>query len=98
MSSVAKAPERRSQTSHGLLEPRVPCLGAAGRRRDGSEAVVNVHVEADWHIVQRVSRNLVLRKGRAVACIVNKSFDPVGVRHASGTRTPEVERALVGAP
>lgn len=64
---------------------------------DGSEQLVNPHVnEKDWHVVDRVSRKFVLRKGNAVACVTNDAFDPNGYRPASRTTSPNVERVIKG--
>ena len=66
---------------------------------DGSEQLVNPHVdENDWHVVDRVSRRFVLRKGSAVACVTNEAFDPNGYRPASRTTSPKVERVIKGGP
>ncbi|MGV8294310.1 TrbG/VirB9 family P-type conjugative transfer protein, partial [Pseudomonas aeruginosa] len=40
----------------------------------GNEHLVNWTVEGDSMIVHRVYRKLVLRKGDAVACLVNKGY------------------------
>ncbi|MCE9658271.1 MAG: TrbG/VirB9 family P-type conjugative transfer protein [Burkholderiales bacterium] len=63
---------------------------------DGSEALVNVRMEGDLLIVDRVSRRLMLRAGNAVVGLWNESFDPDGVPPAGGTTVPGVERTIVG--
>lgn len=64
---------------------------------DGSEQLVNMHVDAgDWHVIDRVSRKLVLRKGSAVACVTNEAFDPRGYRPSTRTTSPNVERVIKG--
>jgi type IV secretion system protein VirB9 len=65
---------------------------------EGNESLVNTNVEGNEIIVQRMVRKLVLRKGKAVACVVNKSFDLNGGRdNTSGTVAPDVERVIKGA-
>lgn len=65
---------------------------------DGNEALLNTTVEGKEIIVQRLVRKLVLRKGKAVACVVNKSFDPNGGRdNTTGTIATNVQRVIKGA-
>lgn len=65
---------------------------------EGNEALVNTNVEGNEIIVQRMVRKLTLRKGNAVACVVNKSFDFNGGRdNSTGTVAPDVERVIKGA-
>ena len=62
---------------------------------DGSEALVNVRMEGDLLVVDRVSRRLMLRAGNAVVGLWNESFDPDGIPPVGGTTAPGVERTLV---
>ena len=65
---------------------------------EGKEALVNTNVEGNEIVVQRLVRRLTLRKGGAVACVVNKSFELDGGRdNASGTVSPDVQRVIKGA-
>lgn len=65
---------------------------------EGNEALVNTNVEGNEIVVQRLVRKLVLRKGNAVACVVNKSFDLNGGRdNRTGTVAADVERVVKGA-
>ena len=65
---------------------------------NGKEALINTNVDGNTIAVHRVVRKLVLRKGDAVVCIVNKSFHPDGGQdNASGTIAPDVQRLLKGA-
>jgi len=65
---------------------------------EGKEALVNTNVEGNEIVVQRMVRKLTLRKGNAVACVVNKSFDFNGGRdNSTGTVAPDVERVIKGA-
>jgi type IV secretion system protein VirB9 len=64
---------------------------------DGRDALINTHVEGNTIVVQRLVRHITLRKGRLVACVVNKAFDSrAGVDTSSGTVSPRVERVLKG--
>lgn len=63
---------------------------------DGSESLVNRHVEGDTVIVQALGRKFVLRKGNSVTCVFNESFDPVGVANNTGSTVPAVERVIKG--
>jgi type IV secretion system protein VirB9 len=65
---------------------------------EGSESLINTNVEGNEIVVQRMVRKLVLRKGKAVACVVNKSFDLNGGRdNTTGTVASDVERVIKGA-
>ena len=69
---------------------------------DGSESLVNFTVEGDELILHRVAERFVLRRGKLVGCIVNRSFVGAGERLDSGTLAPQVVRqrrtALEKAP
>jgi type IV secretion system protein VirB9 len=59
---------------------------------------VNTNVEGNEIVVQRLVRQLTLRKGNAVACVVNKAFDLDGGKdNTTGTVAPDVERVIKGA-
>jgi len=66
------------------------------RNEDGSESLVNFTVTNRDLIVHRVVRQLVLRRGRLVGCIVNKSYQGSGEHLDSGTVSSEVQRASRG--
>jgi type IV secretion system protein VirB9 len=61
---------------------------------DGSESLVNVRMEGDLLIVDRVSRHLTLRAGSAVVGLWNEAFDPDGVAPKDGTTVSGVARSL----
>lgn len=65
----------------------------------GNEALINTNViDGNTIVVQRLVRRLMLRKGTAVASIINKSFDlNGGIDNTTGTVAPEVERIIKGA-
>ena len=58
----------------------------------GEETLVNSHVEDDTVVVHRLAGRFVLRRGKAVACVVNRSFDAPSRRAASGTLSPAIHR------
>ena len=61
---------------------------------DGSEAVVNVRMEDDLLVVDRVARRLMLRAGTAVVGVWNEAFDIDGVPPVDATTVPGVRRTL----
>jgi type IV secretion system protein VirB9 len=63
---------------------------------DGSEGLVNFHVEGDVAIVHRVARRLVLRRGELVGCVENRTFDGGGRSLPSGTVAEDVLRVTEG--
>ncbi len=64
---------------------------------EGNEALVNTNVEGNTIIIHRVVPKLQLRKGIAVACLLNKSFKFDGGKdNATGTVAPDVKRVIKG--
>jgi type IV secretion system protein VirB9 len=63
---------------------------------DDSESLVNFTVDHDEVVIHRVARSFVLRRGKLVACIQNRSFDGGGERLESETLVPGVERITKG--
>lgn len=62
---------------------------------DGTESLVNTTVNGNEIVVHRMTAQLRLRKGNAVACVVNKSFDiNGGIDNTSGTVSPAVQRVI----
>lgn len=61
---------------------------------DGSESLVNTRMEDDLLVVDRVSRQLVLRAGSAVVGIRNEAFDLEGQPLVDGTTVPGLERRV----
>jgi type IV secretion system protein VirB9 len=53
------------------------------READGEEALVNSHVEDDTIVIHHLVRQLVLRRGTLVGCVVNRG-DPAEARRAAG--------------
>ena len=63
---------------------------------DGSESLLNFHVEKDEVIIHRVARRLVLRRGKLAGCIVNQSFADRAPRTSTHTSAPGVQRITAG--
>jgi len=67
---------------------------------DGSESIVNHHVEgpaSDIVVVHKVAAQWVLRLGRDALSIFNESYDPIGESNTSRTASPEVVREVQGS-
>lgn len=66
---------------------------------EGKEALINTHViNGRTVVVQRLVQRLMLRRGAAVASVINKSFDPDGGKdNTSGTVSPQVIRVVKGS-
>ena len=63
---------------------------------DESESLVNFTVDNDEVVIHRVARSFVLRRGKLVACVQNRSFDGGGQRLQTQTLVPGVERITKG--
>ncbi len=63
---------------------------------DESESLVNFTVDHDEVVIHRVARSFVLRRGKLVACLQNRSFGGGGERLESQTLVPGVERITKG--
>lgn len=61
---------------------------------DQSEEMVNVRMQDDKLVADRVARRFVLRLGESVIAIINEDFDLDGVPPVNGTTTPGVARVL----
>ena len=64
---------------------------------DQSEEMVNVRMQDDKLVADRVARRFVLRLGESVVSIINEDFDIDGVPPANGTTAPGVSRVLRAA-
>jgi type IV secretion system protein VirB9 len=62
---------------------------------DGSESLVNTHVEADTVVVHRIAPRLVLRRGSAAGCVVDRNQRATVRRAVSGTLDPSTRREVV---
>lgn len=65
----------------------------------GKEALINTNVvDGKTIVIQRMVPSLMLRKGDAVASVINKSFDlNTGIDTTTGTVSPSVDRLIKGA-
>lgn len=66
---------------------------------DGNESLVNIHVDPENPgrvVIHRVVKRIMLRKGNAVTCIFNQSYDPDGIGNPTGTTAPGVHRVIRG--
>lgn len=61
---------------------------------DGTETLVNTRMEDDLLVVDRVSRQLVLRAGSAVVALWNEAFDSDGRPPKEGTTVDGVQRLV----
>jgi P-type conjugative transfer protein VirB9 len=64
---------------------------------DKTESLVNSHIDPafpDTLVLHRVSKEMVLRLGKAVVGIYNDSFDPDGIPPVEGTTVPGVKRTI----
>jgi type IV secretion system protein VirB9 len=66
------------------------------RNDDGTESLVNFTVDGSGLIVHRVSRRLIVRRGKLTGCVVNAAFGRAAEHALSGTVTPGVERVTRG--
>jgi type IV secretion system protein VirB9 len=66
------------------------------RNDDGTESLVNFTVTSDTLLIHRIARQFILRRGKLVACVVNRHFDGSGERLPSGTTSSSVERTAPG--
>lgn len=64
---------------------------------DGSESLLNFNIEDDEVVIHRVARRFVLRRGKLVGCVVNRSFAGGGARMSSNTNVPGVQRTTTYA-
>jgi type IV secretion system protein VirB9 len=61
---------------------------------DGTESLVNGEMSHDEYVVQTTARKLVLRRGKSVACVQNRGYNPRGVATPTDTVSPDVQRTL----
>jgi type IV secretion system protein VirB9 len=59
---------------------------------DGTESLLNFSMSGGDVVIHRLAPRLVLRRGKVVGCVVNKSFYGSGTRLDSGTVSPRIER------
>lgn len=76
----------------------IPAIFTVGP--DGSEAIVNQHVQgaaSDTIVMHKVSPHWVFRLGTSALSVFNEAYNPHGVSNTSRTASPEVIRAVQGA-
>ena len=64
------------------------------RNADGSESLVNFHVEGTMAVVHRVAPTFVLRRGELVGCVENRGYAGSGVHVANGALDPHESREV----
>ena len=62
--------------------------------QDGSESLLNAHIENDTLVIHEVNEKLMLRLGRAVLLIENRGFNPQGKFNRTGTDDNENVRLI----
>ena len=67
------------------------------RNDDGTEALVNFTVTGDTLLIHRIARQFILRRGKLVACVVNRHYEGAADRLGSGTTSPTVLRTMPGS-
>ena len=68
------------------------------RNEDGSESLLNFSIDSPTGeiLIHRLASTFVLRRGRTVGCIVNRSYGGIGERLPSGAAASDFERELRG--
>jgi type IV secretion system protein VirB9 len=82
--------------THIRFAPRGEVPAIFVRNEDGSESLLNFSIDTPSGeiLIHRLAATFVLRRGRTVGCIVNRSYAGIGERLPSGAAVPEVEREL----
>jgi type IV secretion system protein VirB9 len=63
---------------------------------DGAETLANGTMRGDQLVLQTTAAKIILRRGKAVACLENRSFNWYGIYNTTGTTSPSVRRTLKG--
>jgi type IV secretion system protein VirB9 len=74
--------------------PNNPMPEVFAKEADGSEARIDFHIENDMMIIHRVARKLILRRGSAVACLINGNYNSRGSNRQTNTVSDEVVREI----
>ena len=53
-------------------------------------------MRGDQLVLQTTAAKIILRRGKAVACLENRSFNWYGIYNTTGTTSPSVRRTLKG--
>lgn len=62
--------------------------------QDGSETLLNAHIENDTLVIHEVNAKLMLRLGKSVLLIENRGFNPQGAFNKTGTSDNETVRLI----
>ncbi|QAU23385.1 P-type conjugative transfer protein VirB9 [Dyella sp. M7H15-1] len=65
---------------------------------DGTESIVDGNMRGDFYVIHTTAKRFILRSGKAVACVQNRSYNPWGVSTPSNTTSPNVERKDIHVP
>jgi type IV secretion system protein VirB9 len=84
--------------THLKFSARSELPAALVREDDDTESLVNAHVEGDWLVLHRVARHWVLRLGRLVGCIDNRSFSGPSAHSEHGAASTNLVRELRPVP
>jgi len=63
---------------------------------DGSESIVNKHIDGGMVVVQRTAQQFVLRLGKSVVCIYNENPQTTKVKSPEPSRSERFERVIKG--
>lgn len=63
---------------------------------DGTESIIDSHMEGDTMVLHRVMDKIVLRRGKLVAGITNRNVNRAAMSSPTGTVSDKVERAIKG--
>lgn len=63
---------------------------------DGTESIVDSHMEGDTMVLHRVADKIILRRGNLVAGISNHHINRVGMSSPTGTVSDKVQRKVIG--
>ena len=63
---------------------------------DGTESIVDSHMEGDTMVLHRVMNKIILRRGKLVAGITNHHVNRAAMSSPTGTVSDKVERAIKG--
>jgi type IV secretion system protein VirB9 len=74
--------------------PHAALPAVYAQESDGEESLVNTHVEDDAVVVHRLAVRLVLRRGREVGCVVDRSVRARQRRAETGTVDARVDRSV----
>lgn len=63
---------------------------------DGTESIVDSHMDGDTMVLHRVADKIILRRGNMVAGITNRNVNRVGMSSPTGTVSDKVQRNIIG--